>query len=228
MTIMSAFGLTDYCLGSAYNTKSRRDKLGSCGLPRTGIDIRIVDENDVDMAPGEPGEIVLRNNNAWGASLGYYKQPEATVASRRNLWFHTGDRGSIDADGYLWYTDRIKDAIRRRGENISAFEVEEVIRTHPAVADVAVYPVRAETSEDEVAVTITLRSDVGTNFSYDSLIEYCSHNLAYFMVPRYVQIVKEMPMTLSQKIEKYKLRRQAEADLSALWDRERAGVTVER
>lgn len=228
MTIMSAFGLTDYCLGSAYNTKSRRDKLGSCGLPRTGIDIRIVDENDVDMAPGEPGEIVLRNNNAWGASLGYYKQPEATVASRRNLWFHTGDRGSIDADGYLWYTDRIKDAIRRRGENISAFEVEEVIRTHPAVADVAVYPVRAETSEDEVAVTITLRSDVGTNFSYDSLIEYCSHNLAYFMVPRYVQIIKEMPMTLSQKIEKYKLRRQAEADLSALWDRERAGVTVER
>ena len=228
MTIMSAFGLTDYCLGAAYNTKSRRDKLGSCGLPRAGIDLRIVDENDFDMAPGEPGEIVMRNNNPWGASLGYYKQPEATAASRRNLWFHTGDRGSMDADGYIWYTDRIKDAIRRRGENISAFEVEEVIRTYPAVSDVAVYPVRAETSEDEVAVTITLKPGANANFSYESLIQYCSHNLAYFMVPRYVHVAKEMPMTLSQKIEKYKLRREAESDLSALWDRERAGITIAR
>ena len=228
MTIMSAFGLTDYCLGAAYNTKSRRDKLGSCGLPRAGIDLRVVDENDFDMAPGEPGEIVMRNNNPWGASLGYYKQPEATSASRRNLWFHTGDRGSIDADGYVWYTDRIKDAIRRRGENISAFEVEEVIRTYPAVSDVAVYPVHAETSEDEVAVTITLKPGESANFSYESLIKYCSHNLAYFMVPRYVQVAKEMPMTLSQKVEKYKLRREAESDLSALWDRERAGITIER
>ena len=228
VSIMSAFGLTDYCLGSAYNTKSRRDKLGSCGLPRAGMEIRIVDENDFDVAPGEPGEIVLRNNNPWGASLGYYKQPEATAESRRNLWFHTGDRGSIDADGYLWYTDRIKDAIRRRGENISAFEVEEMIRTHPAVADVAVYPVRAETSEDEVAVTITLRPGAATNFSHESLIEYCSHNLAYFMVPRYVHVAKEMPMTLSQKIEKYKLRREAESNLATLWDRERAGITIVR
>ena len=228
MTIMSAFGLTDYCLGAAYNTKSRRDKLGSCGLPRAGIDLRVVDENDFDMAPGEPGEIVMRNNNPWGASLGYYKQPEATSASRRNLWFHTGDRGSIDADGYVWYTDRIKDAIRRRGENISAFEVEEVIRTYPAVSDVAVYPVHAETSEDEVAVTITLKPGESANFSYESLIKYCSHNLAYFMVPRYVQVAKEMPMTLSQKVEKYKLRREAESDLSALWDRERAGITIAR
>jgi crotonobetaine/carnitine-CoA ligase len=228
MTIMSAFGLTDYCLGAAYNTKSRRDKLGSCGLPRAGIDLRVVDENDFDMAPGEPGEIVMRNNNPWGASLGYYKQPEATSASRRNLWFHTGDRGSIDADGYVWYTDRIKDAIRRRGENISAFEVEEVIRTYPAVSDVAVYPVHAETSEDEVAVTITLKPGESANFSYESLIKYCSHNLAYFMVPRYVQVAQEMPMTLSQKVEKYKLRREAESDLSALWDRERAGITIAR
>jgi crotonobetaine/carnitine-CoA ligase len=228
MTIMSAFGLTDYCLGTAYNTKSRRDKLGSCGLPRAGIDLRIVDEHDFDVAPGEPGEIVMRNNNPWGASLGYYKQPEATAASRRNLWFHTGDRGRIDADGYVWYTDRIKDAIRRRGENISAFEVEEVIRTHPAVADVAVYPVRAETSEDEVAATITLRPGADAGFSYESLLAHCSRNLAYFMVPRYVQVATEMPSTSSQKIEKYKLRREAEADLSALWDRERAGITVTR
>ena len=228
MTIMSAFGLTDYCLGSAYNTRSRRDKLGSCGLPRAGVDVRIVDGDDFDMPAGTPGEILLRNNNQWGASLGYYKQPQATIESRRNLWFHTGDRGWLDDDGYLWYTDRIKDAIRRRGENISAFEVEEVIRTHPCVADVAVYPVRSETSEDEVAVTITLRPGAAADFSHESLLAHCNRNLAYFMVPRYVEIAQEMPTTLSQKIEKYKLRQRAEADLGALWDRERAGVAVTR
>lgn len=228
MTIMSAFGLTDYCLGSAYNTRSRRDKLGSCGLPRAGIRIRIVDEDDFDVPAGTPGEIVLRNDNPWGASLGYYKQADATLRSRRNLWFHTGDRGYIDADGYVWYTDRIKDAIRRRGENISAFEVEEVIRTHPAVADVAVYPVRAETSEDEVAATITLRPGAAAQFSPESLLEHCNRNLAYFMVPRFLEVTEEMPATLSQKIEKYKLRQRAEANLSALWDRERAGVAVTR
>jgi len=225
MRIMSAFGLTDYCLGAAYNTQSRRDKLGSCGLPRAGVQVRIVDEDDFDVPPRTPGEILLRNNNPWGASLGYYKQPEATLASRRNLWFHTGDRGWIDEDGYVWYTDRIKDAIRRRGENISAFEVEEVIRTHPAVADVAVYPVRAA-SEDEVAASITLRP--GAAFDGADLLEHCNRNLAYFMVPRYIDIVDSMPMTLSQKIEKYKLRQQAEARLDTLWDRERAGVHVAR
>lgn len=228
MSIMSAFGLTDYCLGSAYNTRSRRDKLGSCGLPRTGVQLRIVDADDFDVPAGTPGEILLRNNNPWGASLGYYKMPEATIASRRNLWFHTGDRGWIDEDGYLWYTDRIKDAIRRRGENISAFEVEEVMRTYPAIADVAVYPVRAETSEDEVAATVMLRPGTEATFSYEALLEHCNHNLAYFMVPRYIHVVDDMPKTLSQKIEKYKLRTQAESDLSRLWDRDRAGVKVMR
>ena len=228
MTIMSAFGLTDYCLGTAYNTKSRRDKLGSCGLPRTNVQVRIVDEEDFEVPHGTPGEIVLRNNNPWGASLGYYKMPEATLASRRNLWFHTGDRGWIDTDGYLWYTDRLKDAIRRRGENISAFEVEEVIRTHFAIADVAVYPVRAQTSEDEVAATVILRPGAQATFSHADLLSHCNRNLAYFMVPRYIDVVVDMPKTLTQKIEKYKLRTQAEADLSKLWDREQAGVKITR
>src|SRR5690606_2986614 len=92
---MSAFGLTDYCLGTFYNTHSRRDKLGSAGLPRKNIEIRIVDEWDRDKATGEPGEIVMRDPCPWSASLGYYKMPEKTRASRRNLWFHTGDRGFL-------------------------------------------------------------------------------------------------------------------------------------
>ena len=187
-----------------------------------------MDEEDFEVPHGTPGEIVLRNNNPWGASLGYYKMPEATLASRRNLWFHTGDRGWIDTDGYLWYTDRLKDAIRRRGENISAFEVEEVIRTHFAIADVAVYPVRAQTSEDEVAATVILRPGAQATFSHADLLSHCNRNLAYFMVPRYIDVVVDMPKTLTQKIEKYKLRTQAEADLSKLWDREQAGVKITR
>jgi carnitine-CoA ligase len=226
IAIMSAYGLTDYCLGAAYNTRSRRDKLGSCGLPRRGVELRIVDEDDLDVPSGQPGEIVMRCNDPWGASVGYYKAPEATLASRRNLWFHTGDRGFVDADGYVWYTDRIKDSIRRRGENISAFEVEEVIRSHPSVLDVAVFPVRAETSEDEVACSIVPRP--GAACTPRELVEHCSANLAYFMVPRYVELVESMPMTLSLKVEKYKLRARAEADLGALWDREREGVPLER
>jgi len=226
VSILSAFGLTDYCLGTAYNTQSRRDKLGSTGLPRQNVEIRVVDEYDRDMPPGQPGEIVLRNQCPWAASLGYYKAPEATLESRRNLWFHTGDRGVFDADGYLWYTDRLKDSIRRRGENISAFEVEEVIRTHPAVADVAVYPVRSEHSEDEVGATLRLKE--GQDWSPEEIIEHCNRNLAYFMVPRYLDVIDEMPMTLSQKIEKYRLKARMEQDLSKVWDRDESGLCLDR
>lgn len=226
MKIMSAFGLTDYCLGTAYNTQSRRDKLGSTGLPRHDIEIRVVDEFDRDMPAGQPGEIILRNQCPWGASLGYYKSAEATLASRRNLWFHTGDRGVLDADGYLWYTDRLKDSIRRRGENISAFEVEEVIRTHPSVADVAVFPVRSELSEDEVGATVRIKE--GMAWEPESIVEHCNKNLAYFMVPRYLDVIDEMPTTLSQKVEKYKLKIRMEKDLSTVWDREKSTLDLQR
>lgn len=224
--IMSAYALTDYCLGAAYNTRSDRAKLGSSGTIRANVDLRIVDEDDLPVPPGVSGEIVMRHRVPWAASLGYYKAPEATLASRRNLWFHTGDRGWIDEDGYVWFRDRIKDSMRRRGENISAFEVEEVIRSHPAVVEVAAYPVRAETSEDEVAVSVIVRP--GVQWSPEDLIAHCSRNLAYFMVPRYVQVIDAMPTTLSQKVEKYKLRANAEKNLGALWDRERAGIRVDR
>jgi len=224
--IMSAYALTDYCLGAAYNTRSDRAKLGSAGTVRANVDLRIVDEEDLPVPFGMSGEIVMRHRVPWAASLGYYKAPEATLESRRNLWFHTGDRGWMDEDGYVWFRDRIKDSMRRRGENISAFEVEEVVRSHPAVVEAAAYPVRADTSEDEVAVTVIVRP--GVQWSPEDLIAHCSRNLAYFMVPRYVEVVDSMPTTPSQKVEKYKLRANAEKDLGALWDRERAGIRIER
>lgn len=224
--IMSVYALTDFGMGTYYNTNSRRDKLGSAGQPRIHVELKIFDEDDQELPRGVPGEIVLRHKMPWCSTLGYYKAPEATLASRRNMWFHTGDRGIVDEDGYVWFTDRLKDAIRRRGENISAYEVEEAIRSHPAVEDVAAYPVRAESSEDEVAVSVIPKP--GAALTEEDLVHHCNRNLAYFMVPRYVSFAREFPRTETQKIEKYKLRQLAEADLSALWDRERSGIVVGR
>lgn len=224
--IFSAYALTDFGMGTNYNARSRRDKLGSVGLPRLNVELRVVDEYDQDVPAGTPGEIILRHKMPWCSTLGYYKAPEATLASRRNMWFHTGDRGVIDADGYVWFTDRLKDAIRRRGENISAYEVEEAIRSHPEVEDVAVYPVKADSSEDEVAASVIIKA--GATLDEEGLVRHCNRNLAYFMVPRYVAFVTEFPRTVNSKIEKHKLRATAEADLSAIWDRERAGIVVTR
>jgi len=219
--IMSSYGLTDFCSIACYGPDAPREKLGAAGLPRLGIEIRIVDEHDIDMAAGEPGEIIVRSNNPWGSASGYYKMPEATIESRRNLWFHTGDRGYLDEDGYLYFKDRLKDAIRRRGENISAFEVESAIASHPDVAAVAAYPVRSDSTEDEVAVSVVLAA--GKKLAPEALIAHCGRNLAYFMVPRYVEFVGELPINASQKIQKALLKERAEQSLDGYWDKERAG-----
>jgi len=226
VTIMSAYGLTDYCMATAYSALHSRDKLGSCGLARNGVHVRIADENDLPLPPGTPGEIQIRSDNPWGAAIGYYKMPEASLAARRNMWFHTGDRGYLDADGFLYYKDRIKDAIRRRGENISAFEVESAVLSHPAVQVAAAYPVTADSTEDEVAVSVVLRPSL--SLSEAELIEHCRKNLAYFMVPRYVEFVDALPMTLSQKVEKYRLKARAQDRLREMWDRVAAGIVLER
>jgi crotonobetaine/carnitine-CoA ligase len=226
VTIMSAYGLTDYCMATAYSALHPREKLGSCGTVRKGVQVRIADEHDMPLPPGVPGEIVIRSDNTWGASLGYYKMPEASLAARRNMWFHTGDRGHLDADGYLYFKDRIKDAIRRRGENISAFEVECVVHSHPAVQVAAVYAVKAESTEDEVAVSVVLHP--GGTLTEADLVDHCRNNLAYFMVPRYVEFVDSLPMTLSQKVEKYQLRARAQARLAQMWDRVAAGIVLKR
>ncbi|MDP7345344.1 MAG: AMP-binding protein, partial [Alphaproteobacteria bacterium] len=133
---------------------------------------------------GEVGEIVLRGRDPWHLALGYYNKPEATAEAFRNLWFHTGDRGRVDEDGYLYFVDRKKDAIRRRGENISSYEVEQIILKNETVEDVAAFAVAAETSEDEVMASVVLRP--GSNLTPEALIDFCQANMAYYMVPRYV------------------------------------------
>ena len=190
------------------------------------MQLRVVDDDDFELPAGAVGEIVVRNKTPWVHAQGYYNMPEATAGARRNLWFHTGDRAYLDDDGYIYFVDRKKDAIRRRGENISSYEVEQLILKHSAVLEVAAFPVTSEHSEDEVMVSVVPRE--GAILNEVELIEHCRDNMAYFMVPRFVEIVAELPKTMTEKIEKYKLREAAETRLREIWDREKAGIIIKR
>ena len=226
LRFVSNYSLSDYGMATAYTTADPPEKFGSSGRPRRNFEVRIVDDDDFEVPDGQPGEILVRTSDPWRQASGYYNMPEATLAARRNLWFHTGDRGYLDADGYLWFVDRKKDAIRRRGENVSAFEVEQIIAAHPAVAEAAVFPVRVETGDEEVGTAILLKP--GAALTGPELIEYCRRNMAYFMVPRFVEFRDELPRTLNQKVEKYRLRQAFEAEPGRAWDREKAGIVVGR
>ena len=226
LQIISTYGLTDYGLGCIFNLDAPRDKLGTAGRPRKGMQVRVVDDNDMPLPTGEVGEIVMRSEWPWTTSPGYYKMSEQTLAARRNFWFHSGDRGYFDEDGYLFFADRKKDSIRRRGENISAFEVEQGIVNHAGVADVAVFPVSSPLGEDEVACVVIRKA--GSQVSEADLIEHCQRNMSYFMVPRYLRFVSELPTTVNQKVEKFRLRESMEAALDEVWDRERVGILLAR
>jgi crotonobetaine/carnitine-CoA ligase len=223
---MSNYGLSDFGTVSAFVPGAPADKLGSIGKARRGFEFRIVDDDDFECAPGEVGELVIRSHDPWRAATGYYKMLEATLAAHRNQWFHTGDRARYDTDGYYWFVDRKKDCIRRRGENISAFEVEQVIMNHPAIANVAVFPVKTTDNDEEVGASIVLRPDA--TLDETALVAYCARNMSYFMVPRYIEVLPELPATTNQKIEKFKLRQRMEGALDTVWDREKAGIVLQR
>jgi crotonobetaine/carnitine-CoA ligase len=154
----------------------------------------------------------------------YYQMPDKTLETYRNLWFHTGDYAKKDEDGYFYFVDRKKDAIRRRGENISSFEVEKVINTHPGILESAVFAVPSELGEDEVKANIVLKP--GEKLLPEDLIRFCNERMAYFAVPRYLEFVDELPKTPTNRIEKYRLRQLGITENT--WDREKAGVKVKR
>ena len=158
--------------------------------------------------------------------LGYYHMPEATLRECRNLWFHSGDRGYMDGDGYLFFVDRTKETIRRRGENISAYEVEMLVAKHPGVLEVAAIPLASELSEDDVMIYVV--KGPGAELTEQELIRFCNQTMAYFMVPRFIRFADALPKTASEKIEKYKLKTMAQAERERLWDREKEGVNISR
>ncbi len=224
--IYVAYGLSDFGYACHLKSTDPQSKWASSGRPVEGVQLKIFDDDDMETPTGKTGEIVLRSEWSWGAAHGYYKDPAQTVAAWRNLWLHTGDLGYLDADGFMYFAGRKKDAIRRRGENISAFEIEQALTRHPAIAEVAAFPVSSEYTEEEVAIAIVFRSGAGIEMT--DLIDYCQKNMAYFMVPRFVQVLSGLPRTGTQRVEKYKLREAAERDRESLWDREKAGIVVRR
>jgi crotonobetaine/carnitine-CoA ligase len=199
-------------------------RAGYMGPVRDGFEARVVDAYDVEVPAGESGELVLRSYEPYSFASGYFEMPEKTVEAWRNLWFHTGDRVVREADGWFRFLDRLKDAIRRRGENISSFEVEQALLEHDAVAAVAVFPVPSEMAEDEVAAAIVLEH--GAHVSPYELIEHCTPRLAYFAIPRYIEFVAELPLTENGKVRKAVLRERGITP--AMWDRDAAGVQLNR
>jgi len=150
--------------------------------------------------------------------------PEKTVELMRNHFYHTGDGGYLDKDGYMYFVDRMKDYIRRRGENISSFEIERVINAHPKVTESAAISVKSELSEDEVKIVVVLKK--GEKLPPEELLAFCEERMPYFAVPRYVEFVESLPKTPNEKIQKSRLR---EAGISThTWDREKAGYKIKK
>ncbi len=177
---------------------------GTMGVVQPGFHARVVDEHDVELPPGEAGELVVRADEPFAFAGGYWGLPQQTVDAWRNLWFHTGDRVVREADGRIRFVDRLKDAIRRRGENISSWEVEQILLSHPGVATAAVFPVRSELAEDEVMAALILRE--GERFDPQAIWAWCEPRLPRFAVPRYLEAVDDLPRTANGKVQKFKLR----------------------
>jgi crotonobetaine/carnitine-CoA ligase len=226
ITVTSVYAMTENCAITVFSPAEPPGKVPSAGRVRDQVSVQIVDDDGRELGPGQVGEIRIRPNECGIIMAGYYKMPEATVAATGDLWFRTGDRGWLDPDGYLYFADRKKEAIRRRGENISAYEVETILCRHPAVLEAAAVPVPSELGEDDVMAYVVLAPGAGV--SYPELIEFCSQQMAYYMVPRYLSFTGELPKTPSEKVEKYKLKVAAAENRGQLWDRERAGITVRR
>lgn len=212
----SAYGMTE--ISNPIIAPFGWAKPGACGWLRDDFEVRIVDEHDKDVRPGQIGELVVRPRLPWSVSNGYLGDDDATVVGWRNLWIHTGDSFRADDWGEYYFVDRLKDAIRRRGENISSFEVEQAVNSHPDVDECAVVGLRGQDGEEEVHAVVVPRS--GGALEPEELVDYLSTRLPSFMVPRFVTIAPELPKTPSGKVRKQALKEEGLGERS--WSRPRA------
>ncbi|MGY3554775.1 AMP-binding protein [Williamsia sp. R60] len=198
--------------------------LGSSGRRNDDFDVRIVDDHDRELPDGQPGEIILRPRRPHIMFDGYWRRPEASMAVMHNLWFHTGDIARFDEDGWFWFVDRKKDYLRRRGENISSFELERTFRNHPDVAEVAVHAVPSNYTEDDVKVTATLTGSA--TVTEEELCAWSLDKLPYYAVPRYVEFRTELPKNATGKVLKYQLR--DEGVTTSTWDVEKSTLVISK
>ncbi|MEX0874525.1 MAG: AMP-binding protein [Actinomycetota bacterium] len=221
----TGYGMTE--IGAVTATEGTNiEDWRSCGKARPGrpgYKLRVVDSHDEEVGPGVVGELIVRCEEPWCMNVGYYGMPEKTAEAWRNGWFHTGDGFKYDEKGNFFFVDRLKDAIRRRGENISSFEVEGYVNDHPDVAESAAIGVPSELGEDEVKVCVVRKPE--SALTAEELIEYLFPKMPRFMVPRYVEFVDAFPKTeATSRTQKVKLRDNALNE--STWDREKAGIKL--
>ncbi|MFD0500974.1 AMP-binding protein [Streptomyces rhizosphaericus] len=219
--VVEGYGLTEI-KNVLYNPLDAR-KVGSLGLPTASSVLEIHDESGQRAAPGRAGEIVYRPRLPDIMFSGYHRDPEATLATMKDLWWHTGDLGHTDEDGYFYFIDRKKDALRRRGENISSHEIESVLLACPGVLAAAAIGTPSELGEDEVLVAV--QPEPGHELDLTELFAHCDRSMPHFMVPRYYRVVDRLPVTPNGKVRKHQLRDQGRA---GAWDALAAGLAPTR
>jgi len=213
VSLLEGYGSTETNFAIATYVNAPRS--GVMGWLQPGFQARVADVADSALPDGEVGELLLRAEEPFAFATGYFNMPEKTIDAWRNFWFHTGDRVIREPDGAFRFIDRMKDAIRRRGESISSYEVEQVLLSHPSVATVAVYPVSSDLAEDEVMAAIIVKTS--DQLELVELARYCEARLPYFAIPRYIDVVDDLPRTENGKVQKFKLRERGVT--LTTWDR---------
>ena len=212
--LVEAYGMTEIGLPIYTGFPDRR--AGAAGKLHPDWEMAIVDEQDNPVPAEQPGELVFRPRLPWLMTPGYVGRPDATVEATRNLWFHSGDIGRQDEDGYVYFIDRRKERIRRLGENISSFDVESLVCSHPDVRECAALAYPAAIGEDDVRVVVVVAE--GARADAGALYDWLTGIMPKYMLPRYIEFAAGLPRTPTNKIEKFQLK---EAGLGAgVWDRE--------
>jgi crotonobetaine/carnitine-CoA ligase len=197
-------------------------KPGSSGIRIPEFEVRIVDDHDVELPPGQAGEIITRPVQPNVMFQGYWRRPADTLKIMRNMWLHTGDIGKFDEDGYFYFVDRKKDYLRRRGENISSFELEHVCHSHPAIEEAAIHAVPSEVIEDDVKLTAVLKP--GATITEEEFCLWAIEQMPYYAVPRFIEFRKELPRNPQGRVLKYQLR--DEGVTPATWDMEKSDIKL--
>lgn len=223
-TFSGAYGVTEASLIS-WQPPGVSNRPNAAGVINDQyFDVRVFDDDDRELPRGTDGEIVIRPKRPEVMFAGYWGRPEATVETSRNWWYHTGDIGRIDEDDYLYFVDRKADYLRRRGENISSFEIEATLMGHGALADVAVHAVPSPLTEDDLKITATPKE--GESITEEELFRWCIEQLPYFALPRYIEFRSELPRSPVGRVLKRELR--DEGVTAATWDAETSGITFEK
>jgi crotonobetaine/carnitine-CoA ligase len=224
MTFSGAYGVTEASLIS-WQPPGGSNKPNAAGVINDEyFDVRIFDDDDHEVPRGTRGEIVIRPKRPEVMFAGYWGRPEATVETSRNWWYHTGDIGIIDEEDFLFFVDRKADYLRRRGENISSFEVERILMGHGSLADVAVHAVPSPLTEDDLKITATLEH--GSTLTEADLFRWCLDELPYFALPRYIEFREDLPRSPVGRVLKRELR--DEGATAASWDAETSGISIEK